>query len=318
MNTILVFLASFTALIWSANHLVSGASNLAVHFKVPSLLIGLTIVAIGTSAPEIFFSIASALENKDELTIGNAIGSNIANIGLILGITLFVKPNALDHYKLKKTLPVLLVVMLFAYSLMLDGYLGKIDGCLFLIGCMAAISYFIYIVNHVKNKDIFINQFKTANNMNRSLASNITSIGLGLILLPISSKYLVVTAIEIAKWSGLSELTVGLTIISIGTSLPELATALIAIYKNEEGLAVGTVLGSNIYNLLLILAFPSLISPNKVSNVVLWRDMPVLIAITVLLLVINYYYKKKSAWHGGVLLLVYFSYIISLLVKNSV
>jgi cation:H+ antiporter len=317
MNTLLIFIASFFALIWSANHLVSGASNLAAHYKVPPLLVGLTIVAIGTSAPEIFFSISSALQSKDELTIGNAIGSNIANIGLILGITLFLKPNALDHYKLKKTIPVLLIIMLFAYSLMVDGYLGRVDGCLFLIGCLASISYFIYMVNHIKNKDIFISQFKAVSRSNRTVVANFVSIGLGLILLPISSKFLVLTAATFAKWSGLSELTVGLTIISIGTSLPELATALIAVFKDEEALAVGTILGSNIYNLLLILAFPSLISPNKISTVVLWRDMPVLIAITLLLLIINYYYKKKSSWHGGVLLLVYFSYLASLIVKSS-
>lgn len=316
MNPILNLIISFFALLWAANHLVAGASGLALRFQLPPLIVGLTIVAIGTTAPELFISIISALKDKDDFAIGNAIGSNIANIGLILGITILIKPTSFHYNKLKKVFPILIIAMLFAYSLILDGYLGKIDGCLFLIGCIAVICYFIYLVNHTRKSDLATNEFRSAVISYRSTAANLFSIALGLLILPITSKYIVYNASEIAKWAGMSELTIGLTIIAIGTSLPELSTALVAAIKGEESIAIGTILGSNIYNLLLILAFPGLLNPTKISSVVLWRDMPVMISMTLLLLfLLNYYQKKTSSWPGGILLLVYFCYLTSLVIK---
>lgn len=316
MNPILNLIISFVALLWAANHLVAGASGLALRFQLPPLIVGLTIVAIGTTAPELFISIISALKDKDDFAIGNAIGSNIANIGLILGITILIKPTSFHYNKLKKVFPILIIAMLFAYSLILDGYLGKIDGCLFLIGCIAVICYFIYLVNHTRKSDLATNEFRSAVISYRSTAANLFSIALGLLILPITSKYIVYNASEIAKWAGMSELTIGLTIIAIGTSLPELSTALVAAIKGEESIAIGTILGSNIYNLLLILAFPGLLNPTKISSVVLWRDMPVMISMTLLLLfLLNYYQKKTSSWPGGILLLVYFCYLTSLVIK---
>lgn len=316
MNPILNLIISFVALLWAANHLVAGASGLALRFQLPPLIVGLTIVAIGTTAPELFISIISALKDKDDFAIGNAIGSNIANIGLILGITILIKPTSFHYNKLKKIFPILIIAMLFAYSLILDGYLGKIDGCLFLIGCIAVICYFIYLVNHTRKSDLATNEFRSAVISYRSTAANLFSIALGLLILPITSKYIVYNASEIAKWAGMSELTIGLTIIAIGTSLPELSTALVAAIKGEESIAIGTILGSNIYNLLLILAFPGLLNPTKISSVVLWRDMPVMISMTLLLLfLLNYYQKKTSSWPGGILLLVYFCYLTSLVIK---
>lgn len=316
MNPILNLIISFVALLWAANHLVAGASGLALRFQLPPLIVGLTIVAIGTTAPELFISIISALKDKDDFAIGNAIGSNIANIGLILGITILIKPTSFHYNKLKKVFPILIIAMLFTYSLILDGYLGKIDGCLFLIGCIAVICYFIYLVNHTRKSDLATNEFRSAVISYRSTAANLFSIALGLLILPITSKYIVYNASEIAKWAGMSELTIGLTIIAIGTSLPELSTALVAAIKGEESIAIGTILGSNIYNLLLILAFPGLLNPTKISSVVLWRDMPVMISMTLLLLfLLNYYQKKTSSWPGGILLLVYFCYLTSLVIK---
>ncbi|KGP64136.1 sodium:calcium antiporter [Legionella norrlandica] len=315
MNFILNLIISFIALLWAANHLVTGASRLALRLQLSPLIIGITIVAMGTSAPELFVSIISALKDKTDLAVGNAIGSSIANIGLILGITIFIKPTSLAHNKLKEAYPILVIIMLFVYSLILDGYLGKIDGCFFLLGCIAVICYLIYLVNQSHKKDLLVNQFRSAVLSYRSTPANLFSIGLGLLIIPISSKYIVYNASEIALWAGLSELTIGLTIIAIGTSLPELSTALVAAIKGEETLAIGTILGSNIYNLLLILAFPGLLNPTKISSVVLWRDMPAMILITFLLF-LSHYQKKSSSWLGGVLLLVYFSYLVSLIIKT--
>ncbi|HRD69589.1 MAG TPA: calcium/sodium antiporter [Legionella sp.] len=318
MEAVLILIISFIALIWAANHLVSGASGLAYHFNISPLVIGLTIVAIGTSAPELIFSILSSIKSRNDLVVGNAIGSNIANIGLVLGITILIKPITLNNTALKKAYPILIIAMLFAYSLILDGFLGKIDGCLFLISFIIVIALFIYWANQSSTKDVFYTEFKTAFIANRSLKTNIISILLGLVVVCISSRYLVYSSIDLARWAGFSDLTIGLTIVAIGTTLPELATSITAALKGDEDIAVGTILGSNIYNLLVILIFPAIIHPAKISNVVLWRDMPVMISLTLLLLFLNYHYKKNlSRWHGGILLLIYCSYIASIFIKAN-
>ncbi len=316
MNTILVLVMSAIALLWAANHLVTGASGIAIRFNLSPLITGLTIVALGTTAPEIVISILSALKDKNDLVIGNAIGSNIANIGLVLGITILLRPTTINDTTLKKAYPILIITMLFAYSLILDGYLGKTDGCILLIACIAALSFFIYLAGRMPMKDSFHYKFKSAATLSKSLGANLLNITLGLVILPISAKYIISCFVTMAQWFGISELTTGLTIIALGTSLPELATSIIAALKNEEEIAIGTILGSNIYNLLLIIAFPAIINPAKLNTIVLWRDMPVLLALTVLLMFLNFYYKRKlSPWHGGVLVLVYCSYIASLILK---
>lgn len=314
--TIILLFISIIALLWSANHVVVGASGLAHHFKLPPLIVGLTIVALGVSLPEVFFSIIESLKDEDSFTIGNTIGSNIANISLVLGITIIIKPKALNFNNLKKTYPIMLIAMLFAYSLILDGYLSRIDGCLFLLACLIIISIFIYLSYHSASQDHYFNQFKSAMSCNRSTTISVIGILLGLIVLTISAKYLVENMVTIARLFNINELTIGLTIQAIGTTLPVLTTAVIAALKGEEDLAVGTILGSNIYNLLLVLTFPALINPTKINGIILWRDMPVMIFLAALLIFLNYNYKKQlSPWHGGILILVYCCYISSLFIK---
>ncbi|TAL61542.1 MAG: sodium:calcium antiporter, partial [Legionella sp.] len=212
--------------------------------------------------------------------------------------------------------PVLILAMLFVYSSILDGYLGKIDGCLFLIGCIALICFFVHLAHESLRKTLSANELKHPMPMQRSLKLNLVSLFLGLIILPISAKYVVMNAAELAKWSGMSELTIGLTIMAIGTSLPELATALTAALKGEENLALGTILGSNIYNFLLILSFPALLNPGQVNTVILTRDMPVLLVLSGLLIYLNFHYKDKlSRCHGGILILVYCAYIAAMVFK---
>lgn len=316
MNVVLILIISFISLLWAANHLVTGASGLATRLQFSPFIIGLTIVAIGTFIPELIIFMLSAVKNKNTLIIGNAIGSNLANIGLILGISILVKPITHNNNTLKKTYPIIIITMLFIYSLILDGFLGKIDGCLFLIACIVLIAFFIYSANQSPSKDLFFNEFQSAITSNRSLKINIISILLGLVVLPISTKYLVQSATDLAVLSGMSELIVSLTLIAICATLPGLATAITAALKGEEDIATGTILGANIYSLLLVLAFPTMITPAKISSTILWRDMPVILSLTVLLFFLNYQYKKKlSPWHGGILLIVYCSYVISLFIK---
>ncbi|MCL9685595.1 calcium/sodium antiporter [Legionella maioricensis] len=316
MNVALILIISVISLIWAANHLITGALGLATRFQLSPFIMGLTVVALGTSVPELIIFILSFLKNKNHLIIGNAIGSNIANIGLILGISILIKPTTPNYNTLKKTYPIIIITMLFLYSLILDGYVGKIDGCLFLIACIALIVFFIYLSNHTHPKDQFFKEFKSAFHSNRSLKMHSLSMFLGLLVLPLSTKYLVHSTTELAKWAGMNELTIGLTIIALGATLPGLVTAITAILKGEEDIAVGTILGANIYSLLLILAFPTIITPAKISTTVLWRDLPVMISLMVLLIFLNYQYKKKlSPWHGGILLIIYCSYVISLIIK---
>lgn len=316
MSIILILIISFIALLWAANHLVTGASGLAHHYQISNFTLGLTVVSLGTSFPEIIIAILSAFKDKTNLSLGNAVGSNIANIGLVLGIIMFVKPSFLQQNALKKTYPILILAMLFTYSSILDGFLGRIDGCLFLIGCISLISFFIYLGHHTPQPNYFSKELQPVFKTKRSIKLDLFSMLLGLLVLPISTKYVVTSAVDLARWSGMSELTIGLTVIAIGTTLPELITALTAALKNEENLALGTILGSNIYNLLLLLAFPALINPSQVSNVILYRDMPVLISLSVFLVFLNFYYKDKlSRCHGAVLFLIYMSYVISLGIK---
>lgn len=316
MHPVLILVISLIALVWATNHLVTGASSLAVRFNCSSFIIGLTLVAFGTTAPELVIAIISSINGVQELTVGNAIGSNIANIGLVLGLTILIKPIAFNYNTLKKAYPIVIITMLFAYSLILDGFLGKVDGCFFLISCITLIAFFIYKASKASTNDPFFHGFKKATCSNRAIWVTLFNIMLGLIIIPISARYVVTSATQLSLWAGIDDLTIGLTIAAIGTTIPELATSIIAALKGEEDLAIGTILGSNIYNLLLVLIFPAIIDPSKVSDVVLWRDMPVMIALTLLLFFLNYYYKKQlSRWHGGILLLVYFSYVISLVIK---
>jgi len=316
MNAVLILIISFISLLWAANHLVAGASGAAMRLHLSPFIIGLTIVALGTTVPELIIFILAFLKNKNYFIIGNAVGVNIANIGLVLGLSLLIKPITHNSNTLKKAYPIIIIVMLFIYSLILDGFLGKTDGCLFLIACIALITYLIYLTNNSTERSLFFNEFKSAIHSRRSLKLNVFSILLGFLILPVSTKYFVQSATEIANWLGMSQLTVSLTIIAIGATLPGLVTAVTAVLKGEEDIATGTILGANIYSLILILAFPTLITPAKTSTTILWRDMPVMLSLIALLLFLNYQYKKKlSPWHGGILLIVYCRYIISLIIK---
>lgn len=308
---------SLIGLLWAANHFVTGASGLAGYYRIPPLIIGLTLVAFGATAPVMMVAITAALEGRNELALGNAIGANIANIGLVLGLTLLLRPLTLKSSLLRREYPLLFLVMLFTYSLMLNGYLSVIDGSLFLVGCIALISYFIYLAQHSKN-DPMTREFKQSINIKRPMKDNLLSIGLGLVILPLSAHFLVHSAVHMAHWLGISELVMGLTFVAIGTSLPNLATAVVASLKGQDDIAVGTILGSNMFNLLVVMAFPGLINPSTINHHLLWRDIPVMFIMTLALLLINHQYKKKiERWQGGLLLLIYGCYMGALMFNTA-
>ena len=318
MSTLLILIVSFIALLWAANHLVTGAAGLAAFYRISPLIIGLTLVAIGSSVPQIMVAITAAFEGRSELAIGNAIGANIANIGLVLGLTILLRPLTLKSSLLRREYPLLFLIMLFSYSLMLDGYLGVMDGCLFLVACLALIVYFVFLARHTKKSEPLSKEFKQMIHVKRPMKANLLSLIIGLVILPTSSRFLVDSSVLIARWLGVSDLVMGLTILAIGTCLPNLATSVVAAVKGQDDIAVGNILGSNMYNLLIVMAFPGIINPSTISHTLLWRDIPVMFIITFVLLLINYHYKKRiERWHGGLLLLIYCCYMLSLVFKAT-
>ncbi|MDI9819466.1 MULTISPECIES: calcium/sodium antiporter [unclassified Legionella] len=319
MFNLFMFILSFIALLWSANHLVTGASGLAFHYRLSPLLIGFTLVALGTSAPEIMIAITSSLEGLNNLAIANAIGSNIANIGLVLGLTALIKPLRVQSTLLRREYPLLFLVMLFSYSLMMDGYLGVLDGCLFLLMCLLLISYFIFITRQQHPQKQLTIGIQKATLRKHSVKIHTISLLIGLIVLPVSSNYLVSNAIVLSHWLGISDVMIGLTVIAIGTSLPELVTSVVATLKGADDIAIGNILGSNMFNLLAVMIFPAIIHPETISHTLLWRDIPVMFVTTLILLWINYRNKTKMArWHGGVLVLIYCCYMVSLIINAMI
>lgn len=316
MYNLFILIFSFAALLWSASHLVTGASGIAFHYRLSPLLVGFTLVAIGTSAPEIMIAINASMEGLTDIAIGNAIGTNIANIGLVLGLTALIKPLRIQSTLLRREYPLLFLVMLFTYSLMLDGYLGIMDSCLFLLACLALLGYLILL----SKKSVLTNKtalkFQQAWLEKRSFKMHYISFAIGLIVLPLSSHYLINASAAVAHSWGISDLVIGLTVVAIGSSLPELVTSILAASKGADDIAIGNILGSNIFNLLAVMIFPGLIHPAVISHAVLWRDIPVMFLTTGVLLWINYRNQRKLArWHGALLILVYCCYLLSLLIK---
>lgn len=314
ITNLLILALSIAALLWSANHLVLGASGLARHFQIPPLFIGLTIVAIGTTAPEIMVAVAAAMAGKTPMALGNAIGSNIANIGLVLGLTAVLQPIPSKSSLVKREYPILFIIMLTAYILMVDGYISRLDGLILLTGSLGLIIYFAWMSKQQRKKDPFQQEMEEILKQQRSLLLNVTSLGLGFIFLPISAHVLVNSASKIAMAWGVSELTVGLTIVAIGTSLPELAASAVAAIKHEEDIAIGNILGSNMFNILLVMAFPAIISPDKVATELLWRDIPMMIFLSLLLFLFYFSRKKMIQRYQGILLLfIYLAYLFYIL-----
>lgn len=319
MMIIITLVLSLIALLWAANHLVSGASGIGQYYRLPPLLIGLTLVALGTSAPEIMIAITASVEGLNDIAIGNAIGTNIANIGLVLGLTALLKPLKMNSTLMRREFPLLFLVMLFTYSIMLNGYLNLLDGCLFLLACIGLILYFIFITRQHRPENKLALEAQHLTLGKRPFSMHIASLIIGLIVLPISSRYLIHSCVVLGHWLGISDLVMGLTVVAIGTCLPELVTSVVAAVKGADDIAIGNILGSNMFNLLAVMIFPSLIHPAAISNAVLWRDIPVMFIATLILLGINYHNKRRIArWHGGILVLVYCCYIISLVISAKV
>jgi len=309
---IAAILIGFAVLVWGADRFVMGAAALARNLGLSPMLIGLTIVGFGTSAPEILVSTMASIQGNPGLAIGNAIGSNITNIGLILGITALVVPLTVNSKTLQKEYPVLLAACMVVLLLMLDGELGQQDGII-LLTCLVLMLYgMVHIaLNSRKTKDPMETEFEAELPDKMSTGKALLWLLVGLALLLFSSRILVWGAVNIAVSFGISDLIIGLTIIALGTSLPELAASVTSALKNEHDIAIGNIIGSNMYNLLAVLAVPGIIIPGAFSPEVLSRDLPIMIGLTLAIFAMSYGFRgpgKINRFEGLLLLLCFAGY----------
>ncbi|RDH86733.1 MAG: calcium/sodium antiporter [endosymbiont of Escarpia spicata] len=308
----LAILVGLAILVWGADRFVIGAAALASNLGVSAMLIGLTIVGFGTSAPEILVSVVSSLDGNPGLAIGNALGSNIANIGLILGTTALIVPLTVHSSILKREYPLLLGVTGLSLLLMLDGELNQLDGAILIVVLIAVLGWMIRIAKTGSPTDPIADEFDAEIPHDMPTRRAIFWLILGLICLLVSSRMLVWGAVNIATTFGISDLVIGLTIVALGTSLPELAASIASALKGEEDLAIGNIIGSNLYNLLAVLSLPGLIAPGAFSEAALYRDQPMMIGLTLALFAMGYGFGKLKGQinriEGFLLLLAFIGY----------
>ena len=306
-------------LLYSADIFVDGASDTAKYFNIPSLLIGIVIIGFGTSMPELVVSFISGIERTPGIAIGNAYGSNIANIALILGTTALISPVIVNKSILKKELPILTFVTLVSLFLILDKNISRVDSIILLFLFLGFMSYLIF--DGLKaSKNIKENESLKKEKENISILKAILFVLIGLVLLVVSSKILVWGAVKIAGSLGVSELVIGLTVVAVGTSLPELASSIVSARKNEHDLTFGNIIGSNIFNTLACVGIAGSIMPFSISKDIIFRDMGVLIFLTLILFLMGYNFKNKqgkiSRFEGAFLLACYIAYTSILIFKS--
>ncbi|WP_341539290.1 calcium/sodium antiporter [Thiogranum longum] len=307
----MALLAGFALLVWGAERFVMGAASTARLLGVSPLLIGLTIVGFGTSAPEILVSLMASLNDNPGLAVGNAIGSNITNVALILGVTAILVPLSVHSGTVHRELPILLGTTVVAWLLLIDGRLDFADGLILLSGLIIMLTWVIWLGLHSRDKDPIEAEYAAEIPTNMTLGRSLFWLLFGIVILVASSRLLVWGAVEIAEAFGVSDLVIGLTIVALGTSLPELAASIASALKNEPDIAIGNVIGSNMFNLLAVLGIPGIIRPDAVDAAVLSRDMPVMVALTVALLIMAWGFRGEgriNRLEGTVLLACYIGY----------
>jgi cation:H+ antiporter len=307
-------LIGFTLLVYGADIFVDGAANIARQLGMPPLIIGLTIVGFATSAPEIIVGSVSAWQDKTSIAIGNALGSNITNVGLVLGLSILVFPIAIASKTLKKEFGLMCAAIFIGLVVMLDGHISRIDASILLASLIIFISWIVWMAKKSPASDPlaseFENEFSDKAGKPDSLGKAFLKLLIGLALLLLGAELLVRGAVYIAAHFGVPDLVIGLTIVAIGTSLPELAASIISLKKDEADIAVGNVIGSNMFNMLAVLGIPALINPDYFAREVLTRDFPSMIALTLFLgaMVFISSKGKLTRVEGAVLLSCFFAY----------
>ena len=308
-------------LVWSADRFVEGAAATARHYGMPPLLIGMVIVGFGTSAPEMVVSALASSQGNPGIALGNAYGSNITNIALILGLTALISPIAVQSKILRKELPLLLLVTVVAAAQLWDNQLSRLDGIVLFVLFAAIMGWSIWKGLHTQS-DILAEEIDhelTEHAM--PIRAAIIWLIVGLLLLVGSSRLLVWGAVSIAQSLGVSDLIIGLTIVAVGTSLPELASSLVAARKGEHDIALGNVIGSNLFNTLAVVAIAATIHPLPVDPLVLYRDVALMSVLTLSLFIFGYGFRgpgRITRLEGGILLFVYICYTTYLVTTSLI
>lgn len=316
----LAILAGLLLLVWSADRFVAGASATAQHFAVPPLLVGMLIVGFGTSAPEMVVSVLAASQGNPGLALGNAWGSNIANMALILGITALIAPILVQSVILRKELPILMAVTALSALLVWDGVLSRLDAAVLLLVFGTLVTWSIVEARNSGGDALATETATELQAHQMPLRRALLWLGVGLLLLVGSSRLLVWGAVSIAQSLGVSDLIIGLTVVAVGTSLPELASCVAAARKGEHDIALGNVLGSGLFNTLAVVGLAGVIAPMDIGIDVLTRDLPVMAGLTVLLFVMGWGFRGQgriNRLEALVLLALYVGYTGWLLASMS-
>lgn len=311
LSYIAATLAGFVLLMWGADRFVVGAASTARNLGVPPLLIGLTLVGMATSGPEIFVSVTASLAGDPALAAGNAIGSNIANIGLVLGMTALITPITVRSATLRREMPALLAVTLIVTMVFVNLRLGRIEGVL-LIGTLVLVLYWLVVLGSRSGAADPINlDYAAEIPQNMPMGKALGWLLVGLVVLLTGSNLLVWGAQKLAIAFGVSELVIGLTVVAIGTSLPELAVSIVSALKGEHDMAIGNIIGSNIFNSLAVVGIAGLIYPSVFERELLTAHLPMMIGLTLALFLMTYNFAGNShirRFEGAILLVAFFCY----------
>lgn len=292
--------------------MVKGASRIAAAFGIRPIIIGMTVVAFGTSAPEFLVSLVSALKDSPDIAVGNIIGSNIANIGLILGISALIHRISIQKRLLRTDMPIMIVSVVVLFGMALDQQIGRLEGLLLFAGIIAFVVHLIYVSRkeNAETGDVEgLLKVRTSNPV------NVAFVILGLGGLSLGSHLMVESAITIARFIGVSEIVIGMTVVAIGTSLPELATSIVAAWKREPDISVGNIVGSNVFNVLFVIGGVAAVKPLAVKESTLYLEFPVMIAFCVLVYPVMWSRRAVTALEGAVLLIAYIGFVVVLFVR---
>ncbi len=309
--SVLAIIVGLALLVWSADIFVEGASATAQNLGVSALIIGITIIGFGTSAPEILISIFSVIDGTPDLAIGNALGSNIANIGLILGVTALILPLGIASKILQREFPILIIASAILTGVLWDSQLSRIEGIVLLTALAAAMIYLVRYASTAQG-DILSQEMDEEIPHDVPITRALAMTLFGLLVLVGSSRLLVWGAVEVALQLGVSELIIGLTIVAIGTSLPELAASIAGVRKGESDLVIGNVVGSNLFNSLAVIGIPAAMTPFAVSPIAFSRDLSVTLVLTAALFVLSRWPQASccilTRFKGAMLLLGFVLY----------
>ncbi|OOF20082.1 calcium/sodium antiporter [Salinivibrio sp. IB574] len=309
VEAVAILIVGLVLLVWSADRLVFGAAAIAKNYGVSPLVIGMTILAMGSSAPEMMVSANAALADKTDTAVGNVLGSNIANIALILGFTALIKPLSISSIILRRELPLMMAVTLLAGALLWNNHLGFFEGVGLLVLFVVFILAMIKIGKDSGGTDPMLADQESDIPQDVSNLKAVMWILIGLPLLLLSSDQVVDSAVTIAQYFGMSDLVIGLTIIAIGTSLPELAASIAGVMKGEDDLAVGNIIGSNVFNILAVMGIPGLLNPSPISEFAMGRDYYIMLVLSVMLLIFALGKSRSiNRIEGSIFLMCYIAY----------